>query len=151
MVRLESKQNKFKALQPTRSIIERGLAVAGLAAAGGILFLVKTINPTSSGWFPQCPFYALTGLSCPGCGATRGMHRLLNGDWLAALDYNALLVLFVPMIIYFVLNLVSVAARGRTLGIGKLPPAGIWAFAIILLVFGVLRNLPFYPFTILAP
>jgi len=79
------------------------------------------------------------------------MHQLLNGDALAALDYNALLVLFVPMIIYFVLNLVSVAARGRTLGIGKLPPAGIWAFAVVLFVFGMLRNLPFYPFTILAP
>jgi hypothetical protein len=79
------------------------------------------------------------------------MHQLLNGDVPAALDYNALLVLFVPMIIYFVLNLVSVAARGRTLGIGKLPPAGIWAFAVVLLVFGVLRNLPLYPFTILAP
>ncbi|HYP51678.1 MAG TPA: DUF2752 domain-containing protein [Pyrinomonadaceae bacterium] len=148
---MESKQIKFKVRQRVSSIIERGLAVAGLTAAAGILFLVKTVNPTSSGWFPQCPFYALTGLSCPGCGATRGMHQFLNGDWLAALDYNALLVLFVPMIIYFVLNLVSVAVRGRTLGIGKLPPAGIWTFAVILLVFGVLRNLPFYPFTILAP
>ena len=151
MVRLESKQNKFEILRPPSSTIERSLAVAGLAGSAGVLFLIKTVNPTSSGWFPQCPFYALTGLSCPGCGATRGMHQLLNGDVSAALDYNALLVLFVPLIIYFLLNLVSVAARGRTLGIGKLPPAGIWVFAVVLLVFGVLRNLPFYPFTILAP
>jgi TM2 domain-containing membrane protein YozV len=148
---LESKQNKFEILRPPSSTIERSLAVTGLAASAGVLFLIKTINPTSSGWFPQCPFYALTGLSCPGCGATRGMHQLLNGDVLAALDYNALLVLFVPIIIYFLLNLVWVALRGRTLGIGKLPTAGIWAFAVVLLVFGVLRNLPFYPFTILAP
>jgi hypothetical protein len=130
---------------------EKVLAVAGLAATGVVLLLVRNFNPTASGWFPQCPFYALTGLSCPGCGATRGMHQLLNGDLPAALDYNALLILFVPMIIYFVLNLVSVAARGQTLGIGKLPPAGIWAFAVVLFVFGVLRNLPLYPFTILAP
>ncbi|MDQ4122903.1 MAG: DUF2752 domain-containing protein [Acidobacteriota bacterium] len=133
------------------SIAERGLAVAGLAASAGVLFLIKTVNPTSSGWFPQCPFYALTGLSCPGCGATRGMHQLLNGDIAAALDYNALLVLFAPIIIYFLMNLVSVAARGHTLGIGKLSPAGIWALVVVLFVFGVLRNLPFYPFTILAP
>ena len=130
---------------------EKVLAVAGLAATGVVLLLVRNFNPTASGWFPQCPFYALTGLSCPGCGATRGMHQLLNGDLTAALDYNALLMLFVPMIIYFVLNLVSVAVRGQTLGIGKLPPAGIWAFAVVLFVFGVLRNLPLYPFTILAP
>ena len=79
------------------------------------------------------------------------MHQLLNGDVAAALDFNALLVLFVPMIIYFLLNLISVAWRGQTLGIGKLPPAGIWSLAVVLIVFGVLRNLPFYPFTVLAP
>ena len=135
----------------TASFIERSLAIAGLAAAGGILILLKNVNPAASGWFPQCPFYALTSLNCPGCGATRGMHALLNGDFATALDFNVLLVLFVPMIIYFILNLISVIWRGQTLGIGKLPPAGIWAFAVILLVFGVLRNLPFYPFTSLAP
>ena len=133
------------------STIERGLAVAGLAVLGGILFLIKTVNPTSSGLFPQCPLYALTGLSCPGCGATRGMHALLNGDFSTALNYNAMLVLFVPMIVYFLLNLVSVIVRGKTLGIGKLPPTGIWSLAAVLLIFGVLRNLPFYPFTFLAP
>lgn len=132
-------------------MIERGFALAGLVAAVGILTLVKNVNPTTSGLFPQCPFHALTGLNCPGCGATRGMHQLLNGNFIEALHYNALLVLFVPMIIYFLLNLVSVAVRGKTLGIGKLPPAGIWTFAVVLLVFGILRNLPFYPFTILAP
>jgi uncharacterized membrane protein YoaK (UPF0700 family) len=79
------------------------------------------------------------------------MHALLNGDFLTALDFNVLLILFVPMICYFLLNLISVVWRGRTLGIGKLPPAGIWAFAAVLLAFGIVRNLPFYPFNVLAP
>lgn len=132
------------------TFLNSAVAVIGLAASGGILFLVKNVNPTSSSWFPQCPFHSLTGLNCPGCGATRGMHALLNGDVTTALHFNALLILFVPLIIYFLLNLVSIAIRGKNLGIGKLPPAGIWTFAAILLIFGVVRNLPFYPFTFLA-
>jgi hypothetical protein len=133
------------------SATERSLAVAGLAAAGTALFVVRNINPASSGWFPQCPFHAMTGLNCPGCGATRGMHALLNGDLLTALHYNVLLVLFVPMIIYFLVNLLSIAVRGRSLGFSDLSPRAVWTLAIVLLTFGVLRNLPFYPFTALAP
>lgn len=129
----------------------RALALAGAGALVGALILVRQINPTDSSIFPSCPFHAMTGLSCPGCGATRGMHQLLNGNVVAAFDYNALLVIFVPMIAYLLLNLIYYALRGRSFGVSKLPPAAIWMTAVVLLTFGVLRNLPFYPFTILAP
>jgi hypothetical protein len=131
--------------------LERAFAVAGLAAVGGLLFVIKAVNPTSSGLFPQCPFYAVTGLHCPGCGATRGMHALLNGDAAAALDYNVLLVVFVPMMLFFLASLLSVAARGKSLRFPRFAPTATWILFGVLLVFGVLRNLPFYPFTVLAP
>lgn len=38
---------------------------------------------------PQCPFNTVTGLYCPGCGITRSITALLQGDPLAALRYNA--------------------------------------------------------------
>lgn len=44
-----------------------------------------------------CPFKAVTGLPCPGCGGTRAAQALLQGDLLLALYINplsCLLVLF---------------------------------------------------------
>ena len=133
------------------SIFQR--AVAAFAAFGAVaaFSFIKFVNPADSNLFPQCPFYQLTGLSCPGCGATRGLHALFNGDVLAALNYNILLVLFLPLIIYGFLVLLSLAVRGRGLPFPQLAPSAIWSLAIVLFGFGVLRNLPFYPFTILAP
>ena len=37
-----------------------------------------------------CPFRALTGLPCPGCGMTRGFCALGHGDLRGALDQNIL-------------------------------------------------------------
>lgn len=37
---------------------------------------------------PGCLFHKLTGIKCPGCGGTRALQALLNGEALAALRYN---------------------------------------------------------------
>ena len=73
---------------------ERKLAVAGLAAIGGGLFVVSFFNPTTAGFFPVCPLYKFTGIACPGCGLTRAFHALLHGDLATALGFNALLPFF---------------------------------------------------------
>jgi hypothetical protein len=129
---------------------ERILAFAGLTIAIAGLISLKFLNPASSSWLPQCPFHALTGLNCPGCGATRGMHALLNGDVLTALHFNVLLVIFVPFIIYGFIALLSLAFRGRSLPPPKYSAQFAWILFVILIVFGVVRNLPFYPFNLLA-
>ena len=40
--------------------------------------------------WPQCPFFAVTGLPCLTCGATRCTIALLHGDFLSALRWNPL-------------------------------------------------------------
>ncbi|HVF42774.1 MAG TPA: DUF2752 domain-containing protein [Pyrinomonadaceae bacterium] len=40
--------------------------------------------------FVLCPFRALTGLPCPGCGMTRAFCALGHGDLSAAFGYNPL-------------------------------------------------------------
>lgn len=37
-----------------------------------------------------CPFRASTGLDCPACGATRATAKLMTGNLVDALHYNAL-------------------------------------------------------------
>jgi Protein of unknown function (DUF2752) len=132
------------------SKFERGLAFAGLMATAAGLVVVKFVNPTSTSLFPNCPFHAMTGLNCPGCGVTRGIHALLNGDVLTALHFNLLLVIIIPALIYAIYIMVAVSFRGRPLTLPKQSPTVVYIVLVIFLVFAVLRNLPFYPFSLLA-
>ncbi|WP_419184195.1 DUF2752 domain-containing protein [Xiashengella succiniciproducens] len=50
-------------------------------------------------FFPKCPFWAITGLKCPGCGSQRAVHHLLNLEVLSAAKENILLVLSIPYIL----------------------------------------------------
>jgi hypothetical protein len=137
--------------QTKSSSIERVLAAAALIGGAAGAFVVAWFNPVTAGFFPQCPLYQMTGLACPGCGLTRGFHALLHGDVLTALDYNAMLPFYVLFFVYAAASLVSVAARGRGLSFKLFQPKIAYSFLIISLAFAVVRNLPFYPFTILYP
>ncbi|HYP50263.1 MAG TPA: DUF2752 domain-containing protein [Pyrinomonadaceae bacterium] len=139
-------------MEPIKSsLTERVLAAAGLIAGASGAFAVAWFNPVTAGFFPQCPLYQMTGLACPGCGLTRGFHALFHGDILTALDYNVMLPFYVVFFVYLTALLLSVAARGRGFSFRLIQPKIAYGFLIISLVFGVARNLPFYPFTILYP
>ena len=66
------------------------------AAAVGVVGLLAVVDPSEPGHYPLCPFRAMTGLDCPGCGTLRGIHELATGHPVAALDRNALAILLVP-------------------------------------------------------
>jgi hypothetical protein len=133
----------------------RGTAVGPIVAAGaavGGLGMIYAVDPTTSTLLPSCPFHAVTGLWCPGCGATRATHELLHGHIAAALGGN----LFLP--VFAALLGLAWWSWYRTVTVGA-PPAFIarapgWsvvALGAALLSFGVLRNMPFEPLRALAP
>jgi len=64
-----------------------------------LIVLYKTYNPSGNIYFPKCPFRALTGLKCPGCGSQRAIHYLLNFDVQNAIKENTILVLSIPYIL----------------------------------------------------
>jgi hypothetical protein len=130
---------------------ERALAASGLAAIAGGSAAVWYFDPVNAGFFPVCPLLATTGFACPGCGLTRGFHALFHGDVITALDYNALLPLVALFILGIVATLISVAVRGRGLGINIFRPSILFGILGLLVAFGVLRNLPFFPFSVLYP
>ena len=141
-------QIKSFTLSPT---VERWTAAAGVAAMAGGSAVVAYFDPAKAGFFPVCPLFALTGFACPGCGLTRGFHALFHGDMLTALDFNALIPIWVLIVGYAFVSLALFAMRGRGLPMWSIVPKVLFGFMIVLILFGVLRNLPYQPFTILFP
>lgn len=130
---------------------ERMFAAAGAVTMLAGVAAVWYFEPATSGIFPACPLYTMTGFACPGCGMTRGFHALFHGDILTALDFNALIPLVAIFFGYWFLSLVLTAVRGRGFGFGKMSAGLVGTTFVLLLIFGVVRNIPAYPFTILFP
>jgi hypothetical protein len=122
-----------------------------VAMAAGGLSVIYLLAPETSDLYPPCPFLALTGFYCPGCGTLRALHQLTRGHPLAALDLNPLMMLLLPFIMYFLASHVMLALTGWPLRKFFVRPALIWALLGGVLVYWLLRNIPAYPFTLLAP
>ncbi len=116
------------------------LCGAGGAAAAGLAVLLYCFPPTQYRFWPPCIFHEVTGLYCPGCGNTRALAALLHGDFAESFSQN---ILFIPA----VLTIVCLLIWHRL----TLKPVVAYTILFVLLGFMFLRNLPWYPFTLLAP
>ena len=119
-----------------------------IIAAGAVLLLYFFVEP-KNGNLPKCFFHELTGLYCPGCGVQRSFHALLNGHIITAVDYNLLFILFLPLILYFILAFSWGKKPAATSFIYK--PVFSFTVLIVIVSFWILRNIPFAPFSWLAP
>ncbi len=125
------------------------IAVGILIPVAGILGATFLFH--MQGHIP-CIFQKLTGLHCPGCGAARASRALLHFDVLLALDRNVLFVLFAPFGVYFILKQYIRYVFGKdVLPMFRISyPVGV-AILVSVVLFWILRNIPVFPFTILAP
>jgi hypothetical protein len=135
----------------TSQSTQRMLAAGGVLAMTAGAAAVWYFDPTRDGFLPACPLYVTTGYACPGCGLTRGFHALFHGDVVTALDFNALIPIFVVIFGFFYLSLVRFAIRGKGFPNWSISIYAVYGFLVFLLAFGVLRNLPYYPFNVLFP
>ena len=119
-----------------------GLFLLSLLAVAGSTAMLFLFNPAQSGFYPICLFHKTTGLLCPGCGSLRALHQLLHGHVAAAFRFNALLVLSLPFAGWFGGRLAIARLRGRPAAI-IIRPVWLWSGLVVLIAFGVLRNLPF--------
>jgi hypothetical protein len=129
---------------PVPESVPRRLAVpAGILAAVAAAFAyVAAVDPNEPGHYPVCPLLRFTGLYCPGCGGLRSAHAVAHGDLGTALGANAVAVLgFLAFAAVWTVWVVR-AVRGRPLRIDP-GPTLLWASGALLLVFTVVRNLPF--------
>lgn len=127
--------------------------VAVGCALAGAAITVAVVDPSApDSVYPPCLFHASTGLWCPGCGLTRGTHHLLNGNVVDSLGSN----LFTPLVLAGI-ALAWLTWLASTFG-RSARPVGQWLPArastvllIVVVAYGVLRNLPFAPLDALAP
>lgn len=122
-----------------QELLRLGVLLGLGVAACGVLLLVPPGSPYAK-WLPRCMFNQMTGLYCPGCGATRALSAMLHGDVKASLHNNLLLFPLLALIVFLIMKPEISLKR----------PVMIAILAVIL-AFTVLRNIPVAPFTYLAP
>lgn len=127
-----------------------------IAVAAVLLFLLAAllsiITRGDLGLPVGCMFRNLTGLHCFGCGMTRATVAVFEGRFGDAFAYNPLGVILFPI------ALIGVALEAEGWVRGQAPrlriPLGVtgakWLVLVIIL-FTLLRNFPWFPFTMLAP
>jgi hypothetical protein len=120
------------------------IAIGAVAVAG--CAVVAMNNPSNSTFLP-CTFREMTGLPCPGCGATRAAYQLMHGNLGAALGFNAVAVLLVfPLMIGFYLAWAIPRMGGPELVRLRMPKWLAFGLLGITLAWWVVRLLPFQPF-----
>lgn len=122
-----------------------------LLAILGVAVLFYVLNPEEHELFPKCMFHSLTGAYCPGCGSQRAIHALVHLNFAGVINYN---FLFLPAALLFVYHYLH-PHLNRILG-WKLPNLFYlkytpWIILAVVVLFWILRNLPWHPFSALAP
>ncbi len=119
---------------------------------GGIFYLYYLFNPSQHSIFLPCPFKYATGYHCPGCGSQRAIHQLAHGNLAAAFGFNPLMVLSIPLIVYGlgikIWNYLFDTRHRVKLFYSSL---FIYGYFGLVLVYWIVRNIPYEPFTFLAP
>ena len=114
----------------------RRLVLATVGAAGYFAFVQwwNPFAPHSLG----CPFHAVTGLWCPGCGSTRAAYELMHGRFFEAVQNNVLLPVALLVLGYCAVY-----------GASRIPARWIRVGGVAVMAFAVARNLA--PLSFLAP
>ncbi|MEN6357856.1 MAG: DUF2752 domain-containing protein [Armatimonadota bacterium] len=119
------------------------LALLG-AVVIGIVVLICCISKVSR-WLPPCPFHLLTGLYCPGCGLTRAANEMAAGHIVAAIRLNVFMMVIIPLI--GLTTFIRIIAHQQV----RMSNRAAWIVLASMMIFWAARNIPVFPFSLLAP
>lgn len=89
-----------------------------------------------------CPLHLTTGWYCPGCGSGRLFWNLAQGQIAAAYHANQLIFILLPVLVLIYLHHLYFIVRQRELVPPKLQLVVYIILCILLIAFGVIRNIP---------
>ena len=118
--------------------LRRLLLQAGLILGIGLAYAVFV---GLTGFSIPCPFHALTGLLCPGCGVTRMCLALLTLDLSAAWAANPVLLLLLPVLAALLIRQAMRYVKTGRSTLSRRESALVWGMAAVLLLWGIARNL----------
>ncbi|MDF1823188.1 MAG: DUF2752 domain-containing protein [Verrucomicrobiales bacterium] len=132
------------------------VSLTAVAVLGGLVAafqLTQVPEGDQVRWLPRCTLHHLTGLHCPGCGNTRATQALLRGDLYGAIQQNVAFVIALPFLLFGAGRLwCSWVFPGS---LKPLPFSWKYGYSVALItlvvIFGVVRNIPRKPFSWLAP
>lgn len=128
-------------------IMRSGLKKILLVVAVVALLLVYFFFDARKGGFPECPFHLLTGWYCPGCGSQRALSALLHGHVFEAMHNNILMILFLPLLLYSAFLNLRYSQKMKL----WYNPIFVKIILATVVCFWIIRNIPHYPFSIIAP
>jgi Protein of unknown function (DUF2752) len=106
------------------------------------VFILTYYPPTSHQYIP-CIFNVTTGLHCAGCGTTRAIYSLLQGNISEAARNNLLLFIWGPYCIYLLFRKILSEFFNKSYTVWQPGKKITHVLIAILIIYTVLRNLPF--------
>lgn len=124
----------------------RLLKLVCLALVLLLFFILLRIVDYFFGWSIPCPLHGLTGLYCPGCGTARALQALLQLNFYQAFRFNPILVVLLPVILFFVGKTAYAYVQDTPLKTSRWELIIGFSIIILCVVYSILRNLPAFSF-----
>ncbi len=121
------------------------LGLVGLSVFLVAILVLHHFNLTFSDVVPPCYFHALTGYQCPGCGGTRAVISMLEGNFLLSLSYHPLVLYAVILYGWFLVSQTIERISGHRIAIG-LNYRNIYLFLALILIGSnwIIKNIIIY-------
>ena len=128
------------------------IGVFSLVSIAAVLIVLYFVNPNEGHGLIPCPLHAFTGLYCPGCGTARAVHSLLHLQVFRAFRFNPASMILLPFIAFYVVfGIFDFMKTGSNRLNRILPQKPLIVILVLLMIFGIFRNVPIEPFNWLAP
>lgn len=115
-----------------------GIIILGVIVLAGII-LVRNYNPEEESFFIPCIFNKLTGIKCAGCGMTRAMHYLFNGNIGKAIWYNLMIVPSGIVLLYSAYRYIRYIVKDEPI-VNNVLDKMLKIFLVVIIIFMITRN-----------
>lgn len=98
------------------------------------------------GIYVPCFLNYVTGLYCPGCGLTRMLYSMLEGNFYQAFRFNPLMFIATPFIFLLIVDYLVSGFFKRKPIITKIPNVIWYLLIVVFIIYGIMRNMPWFDY-----